>query len=341
MERCLQLAEKGLGHTGSNPLVGCVIVHNNTIIGEGFHHEFGGPHAEVLAIQSVTNKALLRVSTLYVNLEPCAHSGKTPPCTDLIRGNNIPHLVIGMVDPNALVKGKGIEKLKQSGCRMDVGILEDKCRFLNRRFITFHQKKRPYVILKWAESADGFIDVHRKAGDPVGPNWISGPKERMMVHKWRSQEPSILAGTKTLITDNPRLDTREWTGPSPLKLVIDRTLKLPPGLQVFNKGAPCIVFTEKENRNIPGTSYVKIDFQTSIWPQILDFLYNENIVSVLVEGGSFTINSLISEGFWDEARIFTGTPSFKRGKPAPELPESEGLSVQTWQTGLNIHFNGY
>ena len=338
MNRCLELAAKAAGNTRSNPMVGSVIVHKDVLIGEGFHQKFGENHAEVNAIQSVKDKDLLRESTIYVNLEPCSHHGKTPPCSDLIVGMGIPHVVIGTMDPNSVVAGRGINRMQQAGIRVEVGVLEKECRFLNRRFFTFHEKKRPYIILKWAQSADGFIDVIRDKETPIGPNWISGPYERILVHKWRSEEMAILVGTNTVEKDNPSLNVRDWAGPSPERFLIDRSLRLDKGLELLNGLLPSTVFTEKNQTPDYGYTIVHIDFYKDIWFQIMDYLFRKDMVSILIEGGARTINSLINMGLWDEARVFTGRKNFGEGVSAPVINSNPSQIKNIWETDLSIYF---
>jgi diaminohydroxyphosphoribosylaminopyrimidine deaminase/5-amino-6-(5-phosphoribosylamino)uracil reductase len=220
MKRCLELASKAEGMTYPNPMVGSVIVHEGKIIGEGFHLKAGGPHAEVNAINSVSDKSKLKDSTLYVNLEPCSHFGKTPPCADLIIANSVPRVVIGTLDTSEKVSGQGLSRLKNAGCEVITGVLEKECRRLNRRFFTFHEKNRPYITLKWAQSADGYLDMIRTSDQNTGPNWITGNPERVLVHRWRAGEQAILVGAGTLRVDNPKLNVREWTGNNPLRLVL-------------------------------------------------------------------------------------------------------------------------
>ncbi len=320
-------------------MVGSVIVHDGKIIGEGYHQKFGENHAEVNAIEAVKDKKLLKNSTLFVNLEPCSHQGKTPPCSDLIIRMGIPHVVIGMVDPNAVVAGKGIRKMKQSGIKVEVGFMESECRFLNRRFITFHEKKRPYIILKWAQSADGFIDIVRQKETAIGPHWISGPYEQMLVHKWRSEEMAILVGTNTVEKDNPALNVRDWAGDSPQRFVIDRTLRLDNDLKLMNGSFPSVIFTEKQQAPGTGKKSIPIDFSKDIWPQIMKHLYDLDLVSVLIEGGGDTINSLINSGLWDEARVFTGYKNFGDGVKAPVIQTKPVQHHQTWNTELGFYFN--
>lgn len=308
-----------MGYVAPNPLVGAVIVYNGKVIGEGFHRAFEQAHAEVNAINSVTDQSLLKKSTLYVNLEPCSHTGKTPPCSDLIVEKGIPRVVIGTIDPNEVVAGKGIEKLRKDGVEVVYGILENNCRELNKRFFTFHEKKRPYIILKWAQSEDGFIDKIRKPGEPIGANWISNQLSRTLVHKWRSQEQSIMVGTNTVITDNPKLNVRHWHGQSPLRIIPDRTLRIPATAAVLDNEATTIVFNEKKTELKDNIEFVKIDFKDGGIKSIFSDLYNRQINSVFIEGGKELIESLIKENLWDEARIFIGNKLFGKGIEAPKI----------------------
>lgn len=326
IRRCIDIALNGKGNTKTNPMVGCVIVHNEQVIGEGYHEMYGGPHAEVNAIASVKDKTLLKQSTLYVSLEPCAHTGKTPPCSDLIVASQIPKVVIGSRDPNSLVAGKGIEKLKRANIDVIEGVLEKECMSINNRFFTYHSRQRPYVILKWAESTDGFIDIARNEGDPIGPNWISNPISRKLVHKWRSEENAILVGTNTVVADNPSLTTRLWPGNSPIRVVIDRRGRLNETSEVFSNHAPTLVFTELERKTMHSTEYIRIDFNNSPIKAILNELWNRNIQSVIIEGGQKVLQSFIDAKAWDEARIFKGDAIFNSGIKAPSIT---GIQHQT------------
>jgi diaminohydroxyphosphoribosylaminopyrimidine deaminase/5-amino-6-(5-phosphoribosylamino)uracil reductase len=285
-------------------MVGSVIVHDNKIIGEGFTDKYGGNHAEVNAINSVSEKSLLKASTLYVTLEPCSHHGKTPPCSDLIIKHQIPNVVIGCIDDNKKVAGKGIKKLKDSGCHVVVGILKNECKDHHKRFFTFHNKKRPYIILKWAESSDGFIAPETKKEKK--PVWITNRLSRQLVHKWRTEEQAILLGTQTVLEDNPELTARDWTGQNPIRVVIDRTNKLPKTNSVFNSQAKTISITEND-----------IDFTNHVAKQICNLLFKNDINSVIVEGGAKTLQTFIDENLWDEARVFKGQVIFKSGTKAP------------------------
>jgi diaminohydroxyphosphoribosylaminopyrimidine deaminase/5-amino-6-(5-phosphoribosylamino)uracil reductase len=304
IKRCIEIAKNGLGSTRPNPLVGSVIVYNNQIIGEGYTSAYGSNHAEVNAINSVKDKTLLRLSTIYVTLEPCSHYGKTPPCSDLIIKHQIPKVVIGCVDDNTQVAGKGIEKLKNAGCKVIVGVLETECKEHHKRFFTFHNKKRPYIILKWAQTADGFIAPETK--NEQKPVWITSPYSRQLVHKWRTEEQAILVGTYTVLCDNPSLTVRDWTGQNPMRLVIDRENKLSKNYAVFNKDAKTIIVSSND-----------LDFSNNVAQQICKILFKNDINSVIVEGGAKTLQTFIDENLWDEARVFTGNMQFKKGVKAP------------------------
>lgn len=306
MNRCVQLAQRGLGTTYPNPLVGSVIVFEDRIIGEGWHQKAGEAHAEVMAIQSVKNTELLSKATIYVSLEPCSHFGKTPPCADLIIAKNIPNIVIGTVDPFAKVSGNGIKKLVEAGRNVTVGVLEKACNTLNKRFFLFHKRHRPYIILKWAESRDGFLaPAHQKLGQPV---WITNEMSRQWVHKWRTEEQSILVGTQTVLIDNPQLTARNWTGNQPIRIALDQKQRIPATSNIMDGAAPTIVITAND-----------LDFSQSIAPQLAQFLYQKNIQSVIIEGGLQTLNTFIEANLWDEARIFKGTTIFGKGTKAPYL----------------------
>jgi diaminohydroxyphosphoribosylaminopyrimidine deaminase/5-amino-6-(5-phosphoribosylamino)uracil reductase len=320
MRRCLELALKAEGMTYPNPLVGSVIVHDGEIIGEGYHLKAGGLHAEAMAINAVKNKKLLTSSTLYVNLEPCSHFGKTPPCADMIISYKIPAIVVGTTDTSAKVSGQGIMKLKSAGCNVVTGVSEDECRRINRRFFTFHEKKRPYITLKWAQSADGFIDTKRKNKVRAGPEWITGKSERILLHKWRASEQAILVGAETVRTDNPRLNVREWKGNNPVRIILSASGMLPEEL-AMNKliGSQVIFSFFPEKINLPGSVVVKLSNHESSAIQILDYLFGWGIQSLFIEGGAKVLNHFISSGLWDEARIFRGNQIFKDGVKAPEI----------------------
>jgi len=316
MHRCLELAKNGLGTTYPNPMVGSVIVCEGKIIGEGWHKKSGEPHAEVNAINSVKDKSLLKKSTIYVSLEPCSHFGKTPPCCDLIIKNEIPNVVIGTVDLNKKVAGNGIKKLIEAGKNVTVGVLEAECNELNKRFFTFHKKKRPYVILKWAETQDGFIAPLTKAEQK--PVWITNEFSRQLVHKWRSEEQAILVGTNTIIEDNPKLDTRDWTGNNPIRIVLDQYNRIPKDSHIFDNRIKTFIFSSFTNTiNKENCIFEVIDFQEKVAIQILNVLYKHQIQSVIIEGGTQTLQTFIDEKLWDEARVFVGNQRFRTGVMAP------------------------
>ncbi|PWI29137.1 bifunctional diaminohydroxyphosphoribosylaminopyrimidine deaminase/5-amino-6-(5-phosphoribosylamino)uracil reductase RibD [Flavobacteriaceae bacterium LYZ1037] len=326
IKRCIEIAKNGLGTTAPNPMVGCVIVHNNKIIGESYTSPYGGNHAEVNAIESVTNKSILSEATLYVTLEPCSHFGKTPPCSDLIINNHIPHVVIGTIDTHSKVAGKGIEKLKAAGCKVTVGVLEDACKEHHKRFFTFHDKKRPYIILKWAETQDGFIAPKSKINQQ--PVWITNKLSRQLVHKWRSEEQAILVGTNTVIEDNPSLTVRDWTGKNPIRIVLDKTNKLSKDYQIFNNDAETIVVT---NNEINYTSHVAL--------QICKLLHYKDIQSVIIEGGSQTLQTFIDENLWDEARVFIGNTTFTHGIKAPNFKKKQNQESSILEDSLIFFIN--
>lgn len=280
-------------------MVGAVITYNDTIIGEGFTSKYGGNHAEVNAIDSVKDKSLLKYATLYVTLEPCSHYGKTPPCSDLIIHHNIPNIVIGCMDDNPQVAGKGIKKLLEAGRQVKIGVLEEECKTHHKRFFKFHNKKRPYVILKWAETSDRFIAPKNR--DEKKPVWITNSLSRQLVHKWRAEEHAILVGTHTVLQDNPSLTVRDWTGQHPIRIVLDRNNILDNTHTVFNAEAETLRLKETTAKTI------------------CDALYKHNITSVIIEGGAKTLQLFIDENLWDEARIFKGNMLFNGGVKAPVL----------------------
>lgn len=322
IRRCIALAKNGLGTTYPNPLVGSVIVYEDKIIGEGWHKKSGEPHAEVNAVNSVKDKSLLKKATIYVSLEPCSHFGKTPPCSDLIIKNKIPKVVIGTVDPNVKVAGNGIKKLMEAGIQVIVGILEDECNELNKRFFTFHKKKRPYIILKWAESQDGFIAPKEKLEKK--PVWITNQYSRQLVHKWRTQEQAILVGTQTAIEDNPKLNARDWSGENPIRIVLDQNNRIPEDNHVFDNQVKTIVFS-KSKRTIEKENCIfeSIDFEQNIAFQIIQSLYHYQIQSVIIEGGRQTLQTFIDANLWDEARIFVGSVKFREGTEAPIIAKNQ------------------
>ena len=319
MQRCLELATKGRANVAPNPMVGCVIVHEGKIIGEGYHRKYGEAHAEVNAINSVANKKLLKESTLYVNLEPCAHHGKTPPCSELIVRMKIPKVIIGCQDSFAEVSGKGIARMRQAGIDVEVGILEEESRMLNKRFFTFHEKKRPYIILKWAQTLDGYIDVIRKPSDPIGINWITHTNLKMPVHKWRAEEAAIMVGGVTALNDNPQLSTREWYGEDPLRILVSREMNLPEDRYLFDNSIYTLVFTGEPKVDKSKLKYIYTDFSKDLHRQVLDHLYEMEVQSIMIEGGHMLLQSFIDKELWDEARVLIGDKSFGEGLQAPKL----------------------
>ena len=318
MKRCIELAKNGLGTTYPNPLVGSVIVHEGKIIGEGWHKKAGESHAEVNAVNSVKDKTLLKEATIYVSLEPCSHFGKTPPCCDLIIANEIPNVVIGTVDPFSKVAGNGIKKLIESGKKVTVGILENECNELNKRFFTFHQKKRPYIILKWAETADGFIAPLSK--EDKKPIWITNQYSRQLVHKWRTDEQAILVGTTTVLDDNPKLNARDFSGNNPVRIVLDKSGKISEKYHVKDNSQKTIFITESEKfETTENCIYENVIFDKSLAHSIANLLYRHDIQSVIIEGGAKTLQTFIDSNVWDEARIFKGQIKFQNGTTAPRL----------------------
>ncbi|WP_339656247.1 bifunctional diaminohydroxyphosphoribosylaminopyrimidine deaminase/5-amino-6-(5-phosphoribosylamino)uracil reductase RibD [Flavobacterium frigidarium] len=321
IQRCITLAKNGLGTTYPNPMVGSVIVYDNKIIGEGWHKMSGEGHAEVNAINSVKDKSLLKKATIYVSLEPCSHFGRTPPCCELIIKHEIPYVVVGTVDPNIQVAGNGIKRLVAAGAKVTVGVLEKECISLNKRFFTFHLKKRPYIILKWAESLDGFIAPETK--DEQKPVWITNTYSRQLVHKWRSEEQAILVGTKTVLDDNPKLDVRDWSGSNPVRVVIDLNNRIPQSLHVHDGKIKTIFITTTAQTNTEMVAYEKVDLNEDLPNQIATILYRHQLQSVIIEGGQKTIQTFIDANLWDEARVFKGDVVFTSGTAAPTIQGKE------------------
>ena len=340
MRRCVELARKAEGMTYPNPLVGSVIVNKGKIEGEGFHRIAGSPHAEVIAINSVADKTILKTSTLYVNLEPCYHFGKTPPCADFIISNGIPKVVVGTIDTSNKVSGKGLARLREAGCEVISGILEEECRELNRRFFTFHEKRRPYITLKWAQSADGFLDLIRHRDYKAEPNWITGKAERVLVHKWRATEQAILVGAGTIRADNPRLNVREWKGNNPVRIILCGSGSLPKKLAMCEDLGTNIIFTNHpEKINIPGPVVVKLNNNKPVAQEISEYLFRSGIQALFIEGGAKVLNHFISSGFWDEARIFYGKALFKDGIKAPEIQGKVFSQTNFSHSSLRILLN--
>ena len=330
MERCLQLAQYGAGYVSPNPMVGAVIVHNDMIIGEGYHRQYGEPHAEPNAIRSVKETHLLKDSTMYVSLEPCSHYGKTPPCTDLIVSKGIPRVVIGSPDPNPKVAGRGIKKLQDAGIQVITGIMEKECRELNKHFFTFQEKKRPYITLKWAQTTDGFIDIQRKNAD-TAPIRISNELTSLLVHKMRAENQAILVGTNTARLDNPSLTVRKWSGTNPNRIVLDRTGNIRSDLRVFNGETETFIYTETSGESRHNVEYITLNFnQETILETIIEDLAKRNINSLLVEGGAKLLNSFIEKGLWDEARVEIAPTTIGTGVTAPVIA-SLPIEEKTYQ----------
>ena len=340
MQRCLELAALGLSSVSPNPMVGAVIVHEDQIIGEGYHHQYGQAHAEVNAVNAAISKyanaeELFKNSTIYVSLEPCAHYGKTPPCADLIIKHRIPRVVVGCRDPFEQVNGKGIEKLQEAGIEVTVGVLEEECKWLNRRFFTRVREKRPYIILKWAQTSDGFFAL--ADGSQF---WITGQESRILVHKWRSEEDAVLVGKNTVLADNPQLNVRHWVGKSPKRVVIDRHLELKRNLNIYNQSTETLVFNSVKTDIDAKIKYIALeDFDRFVPQYILFQLYLQDVQSVIIEGGAYTLNSFIEAGLWDEARIFTGKAVLGQGIKAPHIVGIEGEELLSGADRLQILYH--
>lgn len=337
MQRCIQLAENGLGKTYPNPMVGAVIVHQNKIIGEGWHQKSGEPHAEVRAVASVKDKNLLKESTLYVSLEPCNHFGKTPPCCNLILENNIPTIVVGCEDSFEKVAGSGIKRLQNEGKNVTVGILEKEALNLNKRFFTYHQKKRPYIILKWAESMDGFLaPLNQEVGKPF---WLTELPAQRLVHKWRTEEQAILVGTKTALIDNPKLNIRHWHGNVPLRISIDLHNKLTPDLHLMDESQRTLIYvSEKQNIGRENLEFQTIQNHTLLLKEMMDDLYRRGMQSLIVEGGAQLLNSFIHAQLWDEARVFVSPKALLKGVKSPQLNSKPAKTESIENDTLNYYY---
>ena len=341
MRRCLDLAALGRGMVSPNPMVGAVIVHDGNVIGEGYHQKYGGPHAEVNAVNDALKRfgnaeELLRQSTIYVSLEPCAHYGKTPPCADLIIKHRIPKVVVGCRDPFDQVDGKGIEKLQAAGIEVTLSVLEQECRDLNRRFFTRVQKHRPYIVLKWAQTADGFF-----APNDNSQFWITGIESRKLVHQWRVEEDAVLVGKNTAAIDNPQLNVRYAEGRNPKRVVIDRKLELDHSLHLFDNAVETLIFNQVETKTVGKNKYIALeDFDRYVPQYIMYQLYLQDIQSVIVEGGAHTLRTFIEAGMWDEARVFTGTTVLEKGIAAPLITGTLSEKLQCGDDLLEIWYNG-
>ncbi len=339
MARALEISARGLGHTSPNPMVGAVIARDGVILSEGYHARCGEAHAEVMALRLARQRGIdLAGATMYVTLEPCTHTGKTPPCCTAIMGTAISRVVIATLDPNPKVNGGSVSRLEGAGKTVDVGLFEREAQELNRRFFTFQKRRRPYIILKWAESADGFIDSRRSATEPAP--WLSNNRCRLLVHKWRAEEGAILVGTNTLLRDNPSLTTRHWHGANPLRIAIDQELSIPEGAQLLDGQAPTLlVYEESEERRarslelvgkVEGLELVGMDFTGDVATAIVEEVYRRGIDSLIVEGGAQLLQSFMEVGLWDEARVFIGPRELGDGTPGPGLPD--GL-IGGWEVG--------
>jgi diaminohydroxyphosphoribosylaminopyrimidine deaminase / 5-amino-6-(5-phosphoribosylamino)uracil reductase len=333
MKRAMELAKLGLGSVSPNPLVGCVIVHDNKIIGEGWHQKFGQAHAEVNAIDQVKDKTLLSASTLYVNLEPCSHFGKTPPCADLLIEKKIKKVIIANGDPNPKVNGGGIKKLNEHGIETIVGVLQSAGRELNRSFFTAIEKRRPYTILKWAQTSDGFI-----AKKNFDSKWISNEFSRQLVHKWRGEEDAVLVGTRTAQHDNPELNVREWSGRNPTRIVLDRFLRLHDKLKIFDRKQPTLCYNLLKHEEHPNLALVRVSEENFLMDMLTD-LNTRNIQSLIVEGGAQTLNMFLEKGIWDEVRVFTSSKEFKEGVHAPFLPLVNSQIIEVGDDQLRVFKN--
>jgi len=337
MFRCLQLAQNGRGFVSPNPMVGAVIVHNGSIIGEGFHRQYGKAHAEVNAINSVRDKSLLKESTIYVSLEPCSHHGKTPPCAQLIIDSCIPRAIIACLDPYSAVSGRGIKMLQEAGTEVTVGVLEKEAWSLNKEFFTAQTKSRPYIYLKWAQTQDGFIDRERCEGGKPQPTPISDDFSRMLVHKKRSEVSAIMIGTNTAVNDNPSLTTRYWYGKNPVRVVLDRQGRIPADYTIFDGKVETIVFTEKtRTTSAKNLTFVQVAFDDCLLETIFLILRTRKINSVLIEGGRELLQSLIDKQLWDEAYIETSSIVFGKGVKAPVI-DGFLLSEKEWGASRHQH----
>ncbi len=337
MQRCLELAEKGLGNVAPNPMVGALLVNKGRIIGEGFHEKFGEAHAEINAINSVSDKSLLKDSELYVSLEPCSHTGKTPACTSRIIELGITKVFIASLDPNRNVSGKGAELLRSKGVDVAEGVLKERADFLNRRFFMYHQKLRPYVILKWAQSSDGFIGPV----DGKSPIQISNEEALDLSHRWRTEEQGILVGSGTALSDNPKLNARRWIGKSPVRILVDRRLKLPPSSNLFDGTAKTLLITQMENlegRNAQPIIFDEHQFNSLI-PNIMYALYIQEIQSLIVEGGAKMLQSFLDSNLWDEVRIITSSKKLDQGLKAPSINLPVYATKKMEDNSLKIFFN--
>lgn len=334
MHRCLELARKAAGIAAPNPLVGAVLVQRGRVLAEGWHQIAGGAHAEVACLRAFGDGPIPADAILYVNLEPCSHHGRTPPCADLLIARGVKHVVVGQRDPFPLVAGRGLQRLEDAGIRITEGVLERTCHWVQRRFLTAVEQHRPYIILKWAESADGFLDQHPR--NARGVQRISSPTTDVLVHRWRSEEQAILVGSRTVVNDDPSLTVRHVDGRQPLRLVLDRKGSTPDKSRLYNDGLPTLLFTGKE-RHLPQLEQVLLTDDQDPLDVLLRTLHQRDIRSVLVEGGAELLAHFIQRGLWDEARVITGTAAFHRGTKAPTLPVDPILSVRSGEDTIAFH----
>lgn len=335
MQRCFELALKGAGRVAPNPMVGAVLVYNDRVIGEGYHQRFGGAHAEVVAMRSVKaeDEHLIPEATMYVSLEPCSHHGKTPPCADMLVAQKVKRVVVANTDPNPVVAGRGIKKLRDAGIEVIEGVLEAEGLFLNRRFFTFHQQKRPYIILKWAQSADGFFTKDNKQ-----QHWITGDLSRRLAHRWRAEEQAILVGYGTVMADNPQLTVRHWEPQHhPLRIVLDRNNTLPTDSKVLNDAAPTLLLSAKHRADLPVQQLIG-PWHDGLPAQLFHILHERNIQSIIIEGGVATLQVFIAHGLWDEARVFTGPKHFTLGITAPILPVTPTATETIFPDRLDTYY---
>ena len=338
MRRCFALAENGMHYAAPNPMVGCVIVKNDNVVSEGFHQCCGQNHAERNAILHLANKFSLERSTLYVNLEPCSHHGKTPPCADLIAQYPFERVVVCNADPNPLVAGRGIEKIRNAGIDVTMGVLEEEGRFLNRRFFTYMEKQRPYIILKWAQTRDGFMDIDR-TDNTQKSYWITNEKLKCEVHKWRTQEAAIMVGTQTVVNDNPQLTSRLWYGRNPLRIAIDRKGRMPQHSSILDGSTPTVVYTENQDlESSDNLQYVLINFD-NLLNELLADLWQRKVQSVIVEGGLQLLNTFINQNLWDEARVLIGNRMFGKGLAAPLLNKAPNTVKQVDDDFVCYYYN--
>ena len=324
MARCISLARNGTGNVAPNPMVGAVIVHQGKIIGEGYHRKYGEAHAEANAIASVRDESLLKEATIYVSLEPCSHYGKTPPCAELIIKKQIPRVVIGCLDPFPEVSGRGVRMLREAGVEVVTGVMEEEARELNRVFMTFQEKRRPYIYLKWAQSADGFMDRLR-TDNPLPAVVLSSSLRR--VHHLRANVAAIMVGTQTALLDNPSLTVRHWAGKSPVRVVLDRTLRIPPHYHLLDGAVKTLVFTAVEAVSRENVEYVTIDFDRPVLPQVMHELYVRKLDSLMVEGGATLLGHFLEDGLWDQMLVETAPVNLESGVKAPDLSRVASLSL--------------